>query len=89
MKSPLNFFFIPIVLDLTDCRAEKAEYFVRKFLKICQKLHGGEKGHESGIKKTKTNKNLKLTGSTLLSYANFNCPYLKTGLCNLFPVLLE
>ena len=22
-------------------------------------------------------------------HANFNCPYLKIGLCNLFPVLLE
>ena len=22
-------------------------------------------------------------------YANFNCPYLKIGLCDLFPLLLE
>ena len=27
--------------------------------------------------------------SYFLPYANFNCPYLKIGLCNLFPVLLE
>ena len=38
----------------------------------------------------KKKKNLIIDGWVIFHpYANFRCPYLKTGLCNLFPVLLE
>ena len=40
--------------------------------------------------KTKQNKNLKIDRWIIFHpYANFNCPYLKLGLSDLFPVLLE
>ena len=35
-------------------------------------------------------KNLKIDEWVIFHpYANFNCPYLKIGLCDMFPVLLE
>ena len=56
-----------------------------KCLKISQKLHGGDRKHIKVCKK-----NLKINRWVIFHpYANFNCPYLKTGLCDLFPILLE
>ena len=59
---------------------------MEKCLKISQKLHGGDGRHIMVCNKTKIwNRQM----SYFSPYANFNCPYLKIGLCDLFPALLE
>ena len=75
---PLKF-LVPIVLDLTE-----------KCLKISQKLHKGDKNILRNVKKKKKEKKIQNLQMTYFSpYANFSCPYLKIGLCDVFPVLLE
>ena len=82
---PLNFLIL-IVLDMTDCR--KCGFFVGKLLKNCQKLHGSNRKYIMVHKKEKKSQNWQMS-NTYHSYANFNYPYLKMGLWDLFPVLLE
>ena len=50
---------------------------------ISQKLYGGDRKYIKVSKKVS-----KSTDESFFPYANFNCPYLKLGLCELFPVLL-
>ena len=74
-------FPIPIVLDLTGCR--KYRIFCGKCLKIRRKLHGGDRKH-SNVCKKKKHQNLKNDRWVIFHpYANFSCPYLKIGLCDL------
>ena len=91
-------FPIPIVLNLKGCRKCKILLWENvwksptKCLKISQKLHGDDRKHIKVCKekKKKQIKNLKSDRWVIFHpYANFNCLYLKMGLCNLFPVLLE
>ena len=71
-----------------DRLQQNAEFFVGKCLKISKKLHGGYRKHVKGY--VKTLKISKLTDDLYFTpVANFNFPYLKIGLCDLFPVLLE
>ena len=88
---------ICIVLDVAGSR--KCRIFVVKRLKISQKLHGGDRKHNKVCKKKKlkqANKQKKQNQkcknrqmSYFHPYANFSSPYLKIGLCDLFPVLFE
>ena len=76
-------FPIPGVLDLTGFG--KRRIFVEKCLKISHKLHGRNRRHIKVQGKKSRNRQM----SYFSPNANFNCPYLKIGQCDLFTVLLE
>ena len=79
LRSQPSKFSIPIVLDLKSC--QKCRNFCGKMFEISQKLHGGDRKHIRISEK----KNLKVDRWVIFHpYANFNCPYLKTGMCDLF-----
>ena len=61
---------------------ENVRKSVRNYIEVTENILGYVKK-----KKKKKSKNQKM--SNFSPHVNFNCPYLKIGLSNLFPVLLE
>ena len=77
----------------------KGRFFLGKSLKISQKLNGSERKHKKKHiaiwkkKRKKYKQTLKLSKMTdewfFTIWKLKNCPYLKIGMCDLLPVLLE